>query len=29
MTEDVTFEAVTPEHPDAEALMGMLDAESQ
>ena len=27
MTDEVTFEAVTPAHPDAEALMAMLDAE--
>ena len=27
MTGEVTFEAVTPAHPDAEALMAMLDAE--
>ncbi len=27
MTAEVTFEAVTPAHPDAEALMAMLDAE--
>ncbi|MYB84680.1 MAG: GNAT family N-acetyltransferase, partial [Chloroflexi bacterium] len=27
MADEVTFEAVTPAHPDAEALMAMLDAE--
>ena len=27
MTDEVTFEAVTPAHPDAEALMALLDAE--
>ncbi len=27
MTDDVTFESVTPSEPDAEALMAMLDAE--
>lgn len=27
MTDEVTFEAVVPAHPDAEALMAMLDAE--
>lgn len=27
MTDEVTFETVTPAHPDAEALMAMLDAE--